>query len=124
MKILAARLVVMAFVLLGCGLASTAAPDADTDTVELPKVLVIATGGTIAGVQNAPVGTLGNYRAGSAHRGAGPRVGPRTRATRDRRVGAVLERGEHRDHARSSGWSYPSASTRCSPSAPTSPASS
>ncbi len=30
----------------------------------LPKVLVIATGGTIAGVQNAP-GTLGAYRAGT-----------------------------------------------------------
>ena len=29
-----------------------------------PKVLVIATGGTIAGVQNAP-GTLGGYRAGT-----------------------------------------------------------
>ncbi len=29
-----------------------------------PKVLVIATGGTIAGVQNAP-GTLGSYRAGT-----------------------------------------------------------
>jgi L-asparaginase len=29
-----------------------------------PKVLLVATGGTIAGVQNAP-GTLGNYRAGT-----------------------------------------------------------
>jgi L-asparaginase/Glu-tRNA(Gln) amidotransferase subunit D len=29
-----------------------------------PKVLVIATGGTIAGVQDAP-GTLGSYRAGT-----------------------------------------------------------
>ena len=64
MKILAARLVVMAFVLLGCGLASTAAPDADTDTVELPKVLVIATGGTIAGVQKDPTDP-DLYRAGS-----------------------------------------------------------
>lgn len=34
------------------------------DTAALPKVLVIATGGTIAGVQSAP-GTLGDYRAGT-----------------------------------------------------------
>jgi L-asparaginase len=34
------------------------------DTNALPKVLVIATGGTIAGVQAAP-GTLGAYRAGA-----------------------------------------------------------
>ena len=54
----------MAFVLLGCGLAATAAPDADTDTVELPKVLVIATGGTIAGVQKDPT-DHDLYRAGS-----------------------------------------------------------
>lgn len=33
-------------------------------TVPRPKVLLIATGGTIAGVQNAP-GTLGGYRAGT-----------------------------------------------------------
>ncbi len=34
------------------------------DTTARPRVLVIATGGTIAGVQDAP-GTLGNYRAGT-----------------------------------------------------------
>ncbi len=34
------------------------------DTSSLPKVLVIATGGTIAGVQAAP-GTLGDYRPGT-----------------------------------------------------------
>lgn len=37
---------------------------ARADTASLPKVLVIATGGTIAGVQQAP-GTLGGYRAGT-----------------------------------------------------------
>jgi L-asparaginase type II len=35
-----------------------------TDTAALPKVLLIATGGTIAGVQDAP-GTLARYRAGT-----------------------------------------------------------
>lgn len=39
--------------------ASAARPDS-----ALPRVLVIATGGTIAGVQDAP-GTLGGYRAGT-----------------------------------------------------------
>ncbi len=34
------------------------------DSTARPRVLVIATGGTIAGVQDAP-GTLGNYRAGT-----------------------------------------------------------
>lgn len=37
---------------------------AQRDSVPRPKVLVIATGGTIAGVQDAP-GTLGDYRAGT-----------------------------------------------------------
>jgi L-asparaginase len=37
---------------------------AQTDSAARPTVLVIATGGTIAGVQDAP-GTLGDYRAGS-----------------------------------------------------------
>lgn len=37
---------------------------AQADTVTLPKVLLIATGGTIAGVQAAP-GTLGAYRSGA-----------------------------------------------------------
>ncbi len=42
-----------------------AAPAAPTPpTTPRPKVLLIATGGTIAGVQNAP-GTLGAYRAGT-----------------------------------------------------------
>ncbi len=37
---------------------------AQPDSTARPKVLVIATGGTIAGVQSAP-GTLGGYRAGT-----------------------------------------------------------
>lgn len=37
---------------------------AQPDSTARPKVLVIATGGTIAGVQDAP-GTLGRYRAGT-----------------------------------------------------------
>ncbi len=37
---------------------------AQSDSTPRPKVLVIATGGTIAGVQSAP-GTLGGYRAGT-----------------------------------------------------------
>jgi L-asparaginase type II len=41
-----------------------AAQSAQADSASLPKVLLIATGGTIAGVQDAP-GTLGRYRAGS-----------------------------------------------------------
>lgn len=46
-------------------LAGTSAPlRAQADTTRRPKVLLIATGGTIAGVQNAP-GTLGGYRAGA-----------------------------------------------------------
>lgn len=44
------------------GASSTA--QAQADTTRRPKVLLIATGGTIAGVQNAP-GTLGGYRAGA-----------------------------------------------------------
>jgi len=47
------------------GAATTAArPAAIVPNPDAPKVLVIATGGTIAGVQNAP-GTLGAYRAGT-----------------------------------------------------------
>lgn len=46
-------------------LSAQAAPNqAASDSSGLPKVLVIATGGTIAGVQSAP-GTLGDYRAGT-----------------------------------------------------------
>jgi L-asparaginase len=37
---------------------------AQSDSAQRPKVLVIATGGTIAGVQDKP-GTLGDYRAGT-----------------------------------------------------------
>jgi L-asparaginase len=46
--------------------APSATPSATTtpDTSTLPRVLVIATGGTIAGVQQQP-GTLGAYRAGT-----------------------------------------------------------
>ncbi len=40
------------------------ASSASKPNLRLPKVLVIATGGTIAGVQDAP-GSLGNYRAGT-----------------------------------------------------------
>lgn len=40
------------------------AQPADTDSAPKPTVLVLATGGTIAGVQDAP-GTLGGYRAGT-----------------------------------------------------------
>jgi len=43
---------------------ATAHAQAPTDSSARPKVLVIATGGTIAGVQQAP-GTLGAYRAGT-----------------------------------------------------------
>ena len=41
-----------------------ARPQPTSQSAALPKVLVIATGGTIAGVQEAP-GTLGPYRAGT-----------------------------------------------------------
>lgn len=50
--------------LLALPIATTLRAQADPDTSALPKVLVIATGGTIAGVQAAP-GTLGAYRAGT-----------------------------------------------------------
>ncbi len=50
--------------LTGCSVVAQAPPQAATTTAALPKVLVIATGGTIAGVQDAP-GTLGGYRAGT-----------------------------------------------------------
>lgn len=48
------------------GSTSQAAPRRSADSLRatLPKVLLIATGGTIAGVQNAP-GSLGSYRAGT-----------------------------------------------------------
>lgn len=48
--------------LTGCSVVAQTPPLASA--APLPKVLVIATGGTIAGVQNAP-GTLGGYRAGA-----------------------------------------------------------
>lgn len=44
--------------------AACAAPSLAAQAPARPKVLVLATGGTIAGVQNAP-GTLGAYRAGT-----------------------------------------------------------
>ncbi len=49
--------------LTGCSAVAQTPPQAAV-TAPLPKVLVIATGGTIAGVQDAP-GTLGGYRAGT-----------------------------------------------------------
>ncbi|MCC6244704.1 MAG: asparaginase [Gemmatimonadaceae bacterium] len=49
--------------LAGCSLVAQT-PPASPSPAERPKVLVIATGGTIAGVQDAP-GTLGGYRAGA-----------------------------------------------------------
>jgi L-asparaginase len=55
------------FAVLAVGLAvaaSCARAQTLPDSSTLPKVLVIATGGTIAGVQSAP-GTLGGYRAGT-----------------------------------------------------------
>jgi L-asparaginase len=50
----------------GAGTRGATPPAAATaaDSISRPKVLVIATGGTIAGVQSAP-GTLGSYRAGT-----------------------------------------------------------
>ena len=50
--------------LMGCTAVAQTPPQATTQPAALPKVLVIATGGTIAGVQDAP-GTLGGYRAGT-----------------------------------------------------------
>lgn len=44
--------------------ATAAHAQTPADSIKRPKVLVIATGGTIAGVQQAP-GTLGAYRAGT-----------------------------------------------------------
>ena len=65
------RVVALALLAGGAGVAgaqggtpgAALAPAALADTT-LPRVLVIATGGTIAGVQDAP-GTLGGYRAGT-----------------------------------------------------------
>jgi L-asparaginase type II len=55
-------LAVASLTLAGCSTPSTIA--AQPDSTARPKVLLIATGGTIAGVQDAP-GTLGRYRAGA-----------------------------------------------------------
>ncbi len=49
---------------LGALFMSVGTADAQSDSTAKPTVLVIATGGTIAGVQDAP-GTLGRYRAGT-----------------------------------------------------------
>ena len=48
----------------GCSAVAQTPPQASAPNAPLPHVLVIATGGTIAGVQDAP-GTLGGYRAGT-----------------------------------------------------------
>ncbi|WKW12739.1 asparaginase [Pseudogemmatithrix spongiicola] len=59
------RLLLLLAVLIGCAAhPAPASTQARPDTANLPKVVVIATGGTIAGVQSAP-GTLGEYRAGT-----------------------------------------------------------
>ena len=52
-----------ALLLLTVGTVRAQSNDAKPNT-RLPKVLLIATGGTIAGVQDAP-GSLGSYRAGT-----------------------------------------------------------
>lgn len=59
-----ARLLLAAIALLSPLAASRAQATAAAPPKLPPKVLLIATGGTIAGVQNAP-GTLGAYRAGT-----------------------------------------------------------
>jgi L-asparaginase type II len=58
----AAALLLVLAVVLRADAQSAAAPPADT--AARPAVLILATGGTIAGVQDAP-GTLGGYRAGT-----------------------------------------------------------
>jgi L-asparaginase type II len=58
------RITPLALALSMTGMLAPAPLAAQTDTTARPLVLVIATGGTIAGVQNAP-GTLGGYRAGT-----------------------------------------------------------
>lgn len=58
------RALLAAFLVAVLGCSRPAAIAAQPDSASLPKVLIIATGGTIAGVQDAP-GTLGRYRAGS-----------------------------------------------------------
>ncbi len=55
---------VLVFGLLGCALVAAAKPQVDAGAVEPPIVLVIATGGTIAGVQNDPTDP-DRYQAGS-----------------------------------------------------------
>ncbi len=57
------RLIAAAVLALATVIASPVAR-AQADTTTLPRVLIITTGGTIAGVQQAP-GTLGSYRAGA-----------------------------------------------------------
>ncbi len=57
------RLSLLAFVLASAACAPVTA-QAPRDSAALPTVVVIATGGTIAGVQQQP-GTLGDYRAGT-----------------------------------------------------------
>jgi len=62
MKIQPTLFGLLAFGFLGCGMAAAEGPD--TGAVELSKVLVIATGGTIAGEQKDPTDPA-LYRAGS-----------------------------------------------------------
>jgi L-asparaginase type II len=58
------RRILLLALLSGCSVVAQTPPQANAPTAALPKILVIATGGTIAGVQDAP-GTLGSYRAGT-----------------------------------------------------------
>lgn len=59
-----ARAALVVAALLAGGPAGAQTPAPAGPPTPRPKVLVVATGGTIAGVQNAP-GTLGGYRAGT-----------------------------------------------------------
>lgn len=64
MKIPGLSSVVLIFGLLTCAMVAATEPEVDVDSAEPPTVLVIATGGTIAGVQNDP-DDPDRYRAGS-----------------------------------------------------------
>jgi len=59
------RVALLLFSMLAAPIAVEAqSSDSPKPNARLPKVLLIATGGTIAGVQDAP-GSLGSYRAGT-----------------------------------------------------------
>ncbi len=64
MRILELRRAVLAVGMLGGAVVAASEPAVDTDRADLPRVLVIGTGGTIAGVQQDP-DDPGLYRAGS-----------------------------------------------------------